>query len=355
MIEITRYLLAAAVAQSHLWPKGQDWMGQIAVFAFYTLSGYLITRVLNDRYGFGWRGTGAFVLNRILRLAPAYYIILAIALGALTVLPLQDFHFLIRMPETPAEIVTNLTVIGQVTFDYRQWISLAKPLITSWSLSIELCCYLLLALYFARTPARLWAFAIIGALAITASTGWCIAVDPTGYGPYCLQNRYGVIQAGFIPFAAGGLFYFHRPALTAWIGARLKLLAIVFALAWLSMFAGRWLSATIGPFLGIPFTYLLLTAAGNYRPTRLFDFFGRSSYHLFIAHMPIAAILVTGFDLPPYKFVTMIVSIAVALSLSAFLVPLEWRVEGLRRRIAGRHRAGAAPVSAAPAAELRKS
>ena len=337
MIEITRYLLAAAVAQSHLWPKGQDWMGQIAVFAFYTLSGYLITRVLNDRYGFGWRGTGAFVLNRVLRLAPAYYIILAIAIGALTVLPLQDFHFLIRMPTTPAEIVTNLTVIGQVTFDYRQWISLAKPLTTSWSLSIELCCYLLLALYFARTPARLWGFAIIGALAITASTGWCIAVDPTGYGPYCLQNRYGVIQAGFIPFAAGGLFYFYRTTVTAWIRARFKLLAILFALAWLSMFAGRWLHATVGPFLGIPFTYLLLTVAGDYRPTRLADFFGRASYHLFIAHMPIGAILVTGAGLTPNKFVTMIASIAVALALSGLLVPLEWRVEGLRRRIAGRH------------------
>jgi peptidoglycan/LPS O-acetylase OafA/YrhL len=46
MIEISRYILAAMVAQTHLWPLGVAWTGTIAVFAFYTLSGYLITRVL---------------------------------------------------------------------------------------------------------------------------------------------------------------------------------------------------------------------------------------------------------------------------------------------------------------------
>lgn len=61
MIEVSRYVLAVIVAQTHLWPKGQEWTGQIAVFAFYTLSGYLITRVLNVRYGFTWNGTRRFV------------------------------------------------------------------------------------------------------------------------------------------------------------------------------------------------------------------------------------------------------------------------------------------------------
>ena len=52
MIEASRYVLAMIVAQTHLWPQGPDGPGQISVFAFYTLSGYLMTRVLNERYGF---------------------------------------------------------------------------------------------------------------------------------------------------------------------------------------------------------------------------------------------------------------------------------------------------------------
>jgi hypothetical protein len=43
MIELTRFLLAAIVAQTHIWTGSNQWMGQQAVFAFYTLSGYLIT------------------------------------------------------------------------------------------------------------------------------------------------------------------------------------------------------------------------------------------------------------------------------------------------------------------------
>ena len=52
MIEITRFVLAAIVAQTHLASVHDQWLGQQAVFAFYALSGYLMTRVLNTRYGF---------------------------------------------------------------------------------------------------------------------------------------------------------------------------------------------------------------------------------------------------------------------------------------------------------------
>ena len=89
MIEISRYILATMVAQTHLWPLGAAWTGNIAVFAFYTLSGYLMTRVLNERYGFSARGTVAFLLNRVLRLWPAYLTILGLTLIALSFLPLS--------------------------------------------------------------------------------------------------------------------------------------------------------------------------------------------------------------------------------------------------------------------------
>jgi peptidoglycan/LPS O-acetylase OafA/YrhL len=91
MIEISRYILATMVAQTHLWPLGAAWTGNIAVFAFYTLSGYLMTRVLNERYGFSARGTVAFLLNRVLRLWPAYLAILGLTLIALSFLPLSSF------------------------------------------------------------------------------------------------------------------------------------------------------------------------------------------------------------------------------------------------------------------------
>src|SRR5260370_13535536 len=208
MIEISRYILATMVAQTHLWPLGAAWTGNIAVSACYTLSGYLMTRVLNERYGSSARGTVAFLLNRVLRLWPAYLTILGLTLIALSFLPLSSFFSLIRMPTTLADIVTNLAILGQVTFDFRQWLPLAKPVVTSWSLSIELFSYVLLALYFARTSARLLALAAVGAIAMGISTWHCaVGAEPAAYGPYCSQNPYAVLQPASLPFAIAGLSY----------------------------------------------------------------------------------------------------------------------------------------------------
>jgi peptidoglycan/LPS O-acetylase OafA/YrhL len=334
MIEISRYILATMVAQTHLWPLGAAWTGNIAVFAFYTLSGYLMTRILNERYGFSARGTVAFLLNRVLRLWPAYLMILCLTLIALSFLPLSSFFPLIRIPTTLADIVTNLAILGQVTFDFRQWLPLAKPVVTSWSLSIELFSYVLLALYFARTPARLWAFAALGAVAMAISTWYCaVGPEPAAYGPYCSQNRYGVLQAGFIPFAMGGLFYFHRDALKVRIKTNWLALIVLLIAGHAAMFLGNALTATIGPYLGIGVMFCLLAVWKEETTTRTQDFFGRASYHLFIGHMPIAAIVVTGLGLKAESIFVFFATTIVALALSTGLVPIEHTINFVRQRI----------------------
>ncbi|HKT20580.1 MAG TPA: acyltransferase [Stellaceae bacterium] len=335
MIELYRYILAAAVAQTHLWPLGADWTGQISVFAFYTLSGYLMTRVLNDRYGFTLRGTGAFILNRILRLWPAYLVILSLALVALRFLPLSNFFFLIRMPKNLEEVVTNLTIAGQVTFDFLQWLPLAKPLVTSWSLSIEVCSYVLLAFWFAKSSRRLWMLAALGVITMAISTGWCeVSINPAAYGPYCFQNRYGVIQAGFAPFAFGGLYHFHRRTISQWIlGHRRSTVCLISVLVG-TMFTGPVVTTTIGPFIGVPLMWMLLANTRDANATKTQDFFGRASYHLFIAHMPTGAVLAIGFHVRAQSIAIYLATLVVSLGLSVFLVPMEHSINKLRRRIA---------------------
>src|SRR5260221_14780352 len=107
MIEVSRYILALVVTLTHLQPLGVGRPGQISVFAFYTLSGYLMTRVLNERYGFSTRGTAVFLLNRVLRLWPAYLVIMAVTPFARRFLPLGRFFFLIRRPACAPACVTN--------------------------------------------------------------------------------------------------------------------------------------------------------------------------------------------------------------------------------------------------------
>ena len=152
--------------------------------------------------------------------------------------------------------------------------------------------------------------------------------------PYCFQNRYGVVQAGFVPFAFGGIYYFHQKMIAAWLVTSPWIVKSLLACAILAMFAGERLSATVGTYIGIPLTWTLLAAARDMRPTPAQDFFGRASYHLFISHMPIAAVLVTGLGFPVNGILVYVVTMAVALALSGFLVPMERRLNRTRQQIA---------------------
>ena len=64
------------------------------------------------------------------------------------------------------------------------------------------------------------------------------------------------------------------------------------------------------------------------------DFFGRASYHLFIGHMPIATVLVTGLKLRQSGVSVFVAAVISALALSTLLVPMERNINVLRQRIA---------------------
>src|SRR5438045_1703170 len=75
-----RYLLALFVVVEHVTEGVQSvtHTGMFAVFGFYVLSGYLITRVLNEVYSFAFV---PFWSNRILRLYPPYFILFLVGLA----------------------------------------------------------------------------------------------------------------------------------------------------------------------------------------------------------------------------------------------------------------------------------
>jgi len=250
VIEFGRFALSLLVAQAHLYPLNAPWLAWMAVFGFYTLSGYLMTRVLNERYGFEWSGSLAFALNRVLRLWPAYLVVVALSLALLAFVPRSPIYGVLRLPETPWEWLVNFTVVGITGFDIRTMASLPALAPNSWSLSVELVCYGLLALGFASSQRRLWLLAGLGVLALAASTGACF-VDPSPrHGPYCFQNRYGVVQAGFIPFAIGGLIYFHKDMLKPLVERYKLVFVFLFALAIGAIGLIEPLPFTVAPFVG---------------------------------------------------------------------------------------------------------
>jgi peptidoglycan/LPS O-acetylase OafA/YrhL len=132
------------------------------------------------------------------------------------------------------------------------------------------------------------------------------------------------------------LFYFYEKSIAFPILTyrRFALAGLACAVA-VRFFSGPVLSTTAGPFIGIPGVWILLSAAqGTVGPTRIQDSFGRASYHLFIMHMPLTAVLVTGFGVPAHSLRIYAATMAAALALSLLLVPMEHCIDTLRQRIA---------------------
>ena len=67
-----RYLLALLAVVGHV-QHAHAWAAHDAVFGFYTLSGFLMSRILHETYGLHSRGIARYFVNRALRLYPAYW------------------------------------------------------------------------------------------------------------------------------------------------------------------------------------------------------------------------------------------------------------------------------------------
>jgi peptidoglycan/LPS O-acetylase OafA/YrhL len=203
MLDVYRFILALCVLQAHLLAFGSGWLAWQAVFSFYVLSGFLMTLILNQDYGFEWSGFIRFVANRALRLLPIYYIVIGLtALYLMLVGPLDQINGAITLPQTTLDWVRNFSLLGLTGFAHNAEHRLAP---TAWSLTVECVCYGLLAIYFAKSRARLLVMLAIG-VAITAVQ----IISAFDQPDYAFRGHYRVIQAGIIPFALGGLAYFLR-------------------------------------------------------------------------------------------------------------------------------------------------
>lgn len=286
MIDVYRFILALCVLQAHLLADGPLWLAWQAVFSFYVLSGFLMTLILNEDYGFEWSGFFRFAANRALRLLPVYYIVIGLtALYIVFVGPLDQLNG-ITLPRDAAGWLENLSVLGLDGFAHKAGFRLSP---TAWSLAVEGFCYGLLGLYFAKSRARLLFMLAIGVVIAAAQIAG--ALDTPDYG---LQGHYPVIQAGFIPFAVGGLAcFFRRSRLFAYSHAKFAILCGLL----LANFLGGYLSEFHKYVSGL-YIVIVLNAAlvpmlfGRPATHRWQKALGGIAYPFFLSHWAIGTLII---------------------------------------------------------------
>ncbi len=357
LLDLYRFVLAIFVVQAHVpWEGGSGPLSQHAVFSFYVLSGFLMTLILNETYGFGPGHFVRFWTNRFLRLYPAYFIVIAItALHIWLVSPLTQLHGTVGLPEGVYGWIANVTMFGMAGLE----ISL-RPAINfipnAWSLSVELFCYVLLSIYFARTRQRALALLLIG-IVITGTQ--LIRVTVAAPPNYDMSNHYNVLQAGIIPFAAGSLAYFYRQsALLRFSPARLSLLLLLWAVNCALAHFFAYHQFVSGLYVAVAINVVLVPMMFGYdvanRPARWMKVLGGISYPVFISHILIGTLVVrySGFLRPGMGLLLATLAATIGFSLLVHL-GVERRIETLRAAIKRRRwvssfawqsRSGAAPA-----------
>ncbi len=150
-----RLWLALLVLVFHLAKPLAVSAGAVAVYSFYVLSGYLITRVVAERYHDGVSGWGRFAFNRVLRLYPAYWAVLIFSLVLIAIAPevTQRVNRAIQQPQTLVDWFEVITIFGLLRDDIR-------PVPPAWSVNIELIYYLAISIALGRTKSTTLAWFI---------------------------------------------------------------------------------------------------------------------------------------------------------------------------------------------------
>ena len=185
-----RFVLATMVLLNHLWLPTANVLGAHAVTGFYIISGFLMTKIVNEVYvGKGWQGR--YLKNRILRIYPAYLLVLSISLFCIAIWPNYfKVYSLIYFPSNINEWVSNLTL-------WRLTESPAIVIPPAWSLYVEAFYYLLIMVI-----GRFWRIVLLWLMLSMVYTVWMCAMT------YSFGERYHSLGAASLFFSTGAILFF---------------------------------------------------------------------------------------------------------------------------------------------------
>ncbi|QQX76792.1 MULTISPECIES: acyltransferase family protein [Aequorivita] len=331
MFGILRTLLAINVVLLHIF--NVPTLGNYSVSFFFLLSGFLMTLIMHETYGYSFKGFNFFWLNRILRLYPTYLIILVVTIIAIIIFPQLIRHPDLFMPKGGIEWIANITMIYPNVVPHRIEPRLVPP---SWALTNELFFYCLISFGISKTFKRTFIW-------LTLSVLYFI-------GTYYFYNiatyRYSAIFASSLPFAMGASLYWITKTRTL-INVRLFTILLVYILFVLNaLFGHRYgfflkeLAIYFNMLIAFVLVYLLYTFKINQRIKKIDSYLGYYSYPIYLSHYLIAIFYsgIIGYGLIEGSFklkMTAIIPYSLVLLLFCFFIVhlIDKNIDAYKRKL----------------------
>lgn len=263
--------------------------GYLGVDVFFVISGFLITGLIVNDIQSNKFSLVTFYERRIRRIFPAYFTVaIAVGLAGSWLYDAKTFMALWNSLVASTLSVANLLFYSQA--GYFDGPSLLKPMLHTWSLSVEEQFYLFLPLilFLIFKYARRWLFPIL-IFILLGSLGWSI---------YTVQvNRDAAFYMAYLrawELLVGGLIVLHPVRLKQWIQDLLAAIGFLILGASMVVYSDATLFpglTAIAPVLG---TALIInsgihgnTLVGKFLSISPMTFIGKISYSLYLWHWPL--------------------------------------------------------------------
>jgi peptidoglycan/LPS O-acetylase OafA/YrhL len=334
-----RFLLAFSVAYGHLAKLPTFPTSDIAVQSFFVVSGFYMALVLNEKYGPGsyW----LFISNRLLRLWPAYFVVLILSLAFA---PNWRPIFALNWSDIAFFVGSQILIVGQDLYLFlfvdsgtlaftAHYTDVSVPLYTfapipqAWTLGLEIYFYLLAPFLVRRGP-------LFIATMIAAS----LALRMLLQGAFGLSGQpwsFRFFPSEIALFMAGSLgYYVYASEKEAQRRLAQTLLSFAAALLFVALAINRW--------DGMPrLASLSLLALVIVGAPRLFEmtksiawdkYIGELSYPLYICHFLAGWMLMP--DTLPRVYLALLLSLTASFALYHLVDrPIDaWRQARLRKR-----------------------
>lgn len=339
MFGMWRLLLACEVLLFHLLYLRE--IGNWAVISFFVLSGFLMTAVMQQSYGYSGKGLRTFAANRALRLYPSHWFACLFAvflIGAFGEEAIASYHSAIFLPGTMVEWFQVLSLVYLSPAPIYVEPRLAPP---TWALTIELAYYAAIAVGLSRSKTLALAWLAASAIYMLVAIG----------GDLGKSSVYGSIASGTFPFALGAATYHWREGLgnllARWRQPQLALIAFRYLLliATYQIFDySNWrIAASFNVLNGLVSALLVaafFTLSLSSKAAKADRLAGDYSYPVYLLHWQAGACAsfllfgekVRGFNAPALQvFALAMVILAILTTICVFLI--DRKVNGLRDKL----------------------
>lgn len=329
MLGAYRFFLALMVVAQHA--GGARGAGGFAVFAFFVLSGYLMTHVMHGTYGYTLGGFANFAVNRFLRIYPLYWLACLLAVAILFTANNETVARVaggMGIPNSPENLLANLSLV----LSNKTYPLLITP---AWTLAVEVLFYLLIGLGISKTRTGTVVWLGVGAIYALLANLMNLGGDFTYFSPFSAS----------LPFAVGALV-FHCRGWAAKLPHRLRtpracaLLAVMqLVLWWASQAASDAVRYEVFLYVSVVLNAVTLAALLGLKPgtalsARRDARLGKLSYPIYLTHTALTLWVADWFSFDGPSALLLLIVTPCTIGVSLLLVALvEDPLDRLRHRL----------------------